>query len=341
MSPEFGRVGSFPIGTSIVALPFTLIGSFFHAADLEIAVATADIIATLSAVVLFLLAGNLGSGILKSLFIAVLFAFGTSQFSTHAGGLWSHNVVVLASLLALFILTSQEKKWVLALPFILFIGYLSRPDFSLVIIAVLAYQAITDKERAIQVAAMLAILMVAFFTWSYLGYGDILPPYYRSSRLGLTDFGEHLMGQMFSPNRGLFVYNPIFLLSIWGGVLAFRRDIPFKWLYRVIAVVCLLFFTAVACFSHWWGGFSFGPRLHAPVYGLLSVLIIPVLNELPRSLIIRRGLVAFVILASAWGFFVHGKAAVRMAVHEWNFTPNNVDHYPERLWDWTDMQIFR
>jgi hypothetical protein len=65
------------------------------------------------------------------------------------------------------------------------------------------------------------------------------------------------------------------------------------------------------------------------------------LNELPRSLIIRRGLVAFVILASAWGFFVHGKAAVRMAVHEWNFTPNNVDHYPERLWDWTDMQIFR
>ena len=51
MSPEFGRVGSFPIGTSIVALPFTLIGSFFHAADLEIAVATADIIATLSAVV--------------------------------------------------------------------------------------------------------------------------------------------------------------------------------------------------------------------------------------------------------------------------------------------------
>ena len=127
-----------------------------------------------------------------------------------------HNVVVLASLLALFILTSQEKKWVLALPFILFIGYLSRPDFSLVIIAVLAYQAITDEERAIQVAAMLAILMVAFFTWSYLGYGDILPPYYRSSRLGLTDFGEHLMGQMFSPNRGLFVYNPIFLLSIWG-----------------------------------------------------------------------------------------------------------------------------
>lgn len=340
-SYQFGLVNNFPIGTSIVALPFTFIGGVFNVSSFDIAVVAANVIAALSVVVLFALAGNLGCGVLKSLFIAGLFALGTSHLSIHAGGLWSHNVIVLLSLLAFYIVTAQTKQWLLALPFVLFLGYLSRPDFSLIILAVIGYLALTDKEKAIQVVAMLTILMAGFFIWSYFGYGDILPPYYRSSRLSLDGFGEHLIGQMFSPNRGLFIFNPIFILSLWGGVIAFRCDIAFKLLYRLIMVACLLFFAAVACFGHWWGGFSVGPRLHAPVLGLLSILLIPALNELPRPLRARRTLVAFTVLATVWGVYVHGRAAIRVSVYNWNHVPVSVDERPERLWDWKDMQIFR
>jgi hypothetical protein len=341
VSHRFGLVNVFPIGVSIVALPFTFIGEILDVPSFDIAVVTANVIAALSVVVLFALAGNLGCGVPKSLFVAGVFAFGTSHLSTHAGGLWSHNVVVLISLLAFYIVTAKTRQWMLVLPFVLFLGYLSRPDFSLVILVVIGYLALKEKEKAIQVTAMLTIFMLGFFIWSYLGYGDILPPYYRSSRLSLDDFGEHLMGQMFSPNRGLFVFNPIFLLSLWGGVIAFRRDIDFKLLYRLIVAVCLLFFAAVACFAHWWGGYSFGPRLHAPVLGLLSILLIPALNELPRHLLARRTLMTFIVLATVWGVYVHGRAAIRMSVHTWNNVPVSVDEHPERVWDWKDMQIFR
>ena len=340
-SDQFGLVNIFPIGVSIVALPFTFIGEIFSVPSFDIAVVAANVIAALSVVVLFALAGNLGCSLPKSLFIAGLFAFGTSHLSIHAGGLWSHNVIVLISLLAFYIVTERTRQWMLVLPFVLFLGYLSRPDFSLIILAVIGYLALKEKEKSIQVAAILTVLMAGFFIWSYLGYGDILPPYYRSSRLSLNGFGEHLIGQMFSPNRGLFIFNPIFLLSIWGGVIAFRRDIDFKLLYRLIVVVCLLFFAAVACFAHWWGGYSFGPRLHAPVLGLLSILLIPALNELPRSLLARRLLMAFIVLATVWGVYVHGRAAIRISVHNWNSTPVSVDEHPERVWSWKDMQIFR
>jgi hypothetical protein len=340
-SDRFGLVNAFPIGVSVVALPFAFIGGLFDVPSFQIAVVAANVFAALSVVVLFALAGNLGCSVPKSLFIAGVFAFATSHLSIHAGGLWSHNVAVLISLLAFYIVTQTTRQWVLALPFLLFLGYLSRPDFSLLILAVIGYLALQDKEKAIQVAAMLAVLMVGFFIWSYLGYGDFLPPYYRSSRLSPDGFGEHLTGQMFSPNRGLFIFNPIFLLSLWGGVIAFRRDVTFKILYRFILVVCLLFFAVVACFAHWWGGYSFGPRLHAPMLGLLTILLIPALNELPQSLLARRALMAFIVLATVWGGYVHIKAAVSMSVHTWNFVPVSVDEHPERIWDWKDMQIFR
>ena len=243
VSDQFGLVNIFPVGVSIVALPFTFIGEILGVPSFDIAVVAANVIAALSVVVLFALAGNLGCTVPKSLFIAGVFAFGTSHLSIHAGGLWSHNVVVLLSLLAFYIVTERTRQWMLVLPFVLFLGVSFQADFSLIILAIIGYLTLKDKEKSIQVTAMLAILMSGFFIWSYVGYGNILPPYYRSSRLSLDGFGEHLIGQMFSPNRGLFIFNPIFLLSIWGGVIAFRRDIAFKLLYRLYsggmpAVLC-------------------------------------------------------------------------------------------------------
>jgi hypothetical protein len=65
------------------------------------------------------------------------------------------------------------------------------------------------------------------------------------------------------------------------------------------------------------------------------------LNELPRSLLARRILIAFIVLATVWGVYVHGRAAIRMSVHNWNNAPVSVDEHPERVWSWKDMQIFR
>ena len=172
---RLGTVNYFPVGTSIVALPFAFVGTMVGASELEIAASAANTIAALSAVVLFMLANNLGGGISKSLFIALLFALGTSQLSIHAGGLWSHNVVVLMSFLTLYVVTLKDRRWILVLPFILFLGYLSRPDFSLIIAATIAYLLIVDREKAIQVIAILSVLVLGFLGYCYASYGSVLP----------------------------------------------------------------------------------------------------------------------------------------------------------------------
>ncbi|MGZ3490555.1 MAG: hypothetical protein ACXU9S_03735, partial [Gemmatimonadaceae bacterium] len=42
-----------------------------------------------------------------------------------------------------------------------------------------------------------------------------------------------------------------------------------------------------------------------------------------------------------FGVFAHGSGATRLAVHDWNDGPPNVDLAPERVWDWRDVQYLR
>ena len=88
--------------------------------------------------------------------------------------------------------------------------------------------------------------------------------------------------------------------------LAWSRRLEFGLLYRTISVVCLTFLVAVACFSHWWGGYSFGPRLHAAILGLLTVLMIPVFHQLPTHRTARIPIMIFIAVAFVWGAAVHG-----------------------------------
>jgi len=183
--------------------------------------------------------------------------------------------------------------------------------------------------------------MVMLMAWSYNGFDALLPPYYRSTRLSVSGFWDHLSGQLFSPSRGLFIYNPILLLSILGSVIVWSKRLEFGSLYRTISVICLTFLIAVACFPHWWGGYSFGPRLHAAIIGLLTVLIIPVFQQLPNYRVARIPLIAFIAGATVWGAAVHGHGVRSHNVNQWNVSPSDVDRFPDRLWDWSDPQFLR
>ncbi len=315
--------------------------NFVDRSDLDIAADVANLVSVLSVVLIFWLAGNLGCSIPVSLTISIIFALATSQFSIHAGALWSHNVTVFTSLLALVIATNKNGRYFIVLPFVLFLGYLSRPDFSLFVIGILFYLYFSKRENAIQVAIILAILMAMLIAWSYNGFEAPLPPYHRSTRLSVSGFWDHLSGQLFSPSRGLFIFNPIFLLSVLGSVIAWSRRLEFGLLYRTISVVCLTFLVAVACFSHWWGGYSFGPRLHAAILGLLTVLMIPVFHQLPTYRTARIPIMIFIAVAFVWGAAVHGHGVRSHNVNHWNASPSDVDRHPERLWDWTDPQFLR
>jgi hypothetical protein len=46
-----------------------------------------------------------------------------------------------------------------------------------------------------------------------------------------------------------------------------------------------------------------------------------------------------VLLALSFG--IHFRGATNWDVHYWNTVPVNVDDYPERVWDWGDIQFLR
>lgn len=86
-----------------------------------------------------------------------------------------------------------------------------------------------------------------------------------------------LYGLLFSPGRSLFVYSPIFLLSIPGAVLWWRKE-------KAVTAVCLLtilgYIFTIALWHRWDGGWTWGSRLLTPTVPLLGILLAPVIERM-------------------------------------------------------------
>lgn len=182
-------------------------------------------------------------------------------------------------------------------------------------------------------------------------YGTLLPPYYRgfpqpTGTVAIRvsqNLSEALVGNLVSPNRGLFVFVPVFVFSVWGIVHAFRSSGRHTALLRALAIVVVAHWVMISSMgSKWWAGWSFGPRNFMDVLPLFVVLLVPAIDafgELPARARAAVGSVAS--LAVAWSLFVAVYGANAMAPHFWSFQPDNIDLHPERLWEWHDMQILR
>jgi hypothetical protein len=145
--------------------------------------------------------------------------------------------------------------------------------------------------------------------------------------------GENVAGVLFSPGRGLLVFQPWVLLL---AMLAWRPareaegyTFPRGWpvfAAGVFACHTLL----IGSWPVWWGGFCYGSRLMAevvPVAGLLAVR--------PAAFLFRtRWGWAVVAAVGLLGFAVHAPCAYYDA-WLWNALPISADAHPERHWDWS------
>jgi hypothetical protein len=174
-----------------------------------------------------------------------------------------------------------------------------------------------------------------------------MPPYFLShaEMLSPQRFGGALLGLLFSPNRGLFVFCPLFLFSLWGGVLALR-DQRFGAPMTLLPAFCAGYVLFVSTFEVWWGGGSYGPRLLAETFPFLTLLLIPVLDSLAAGMRARRrlmpaALIGLLLTAALWSGFAALRGATARGTRDWNGWPRPVDRNPSRLWDRSDLQILR
>ncbi len=192
-----------------------------------------------------------------------------------------------------------------------------------------------EKVVFLCASAMFAVLFVGS---SYEIFGVPLPPYYFSSDMVPLTW-QRILDVLISPGRGLIWFTPSFLV-VCATPLFVRQDKRLRTAsISAVAMLAVAVYT-VARFGHWWGGYSYGPRIFQfalPIGGFLALTLVYALS-LGDSLAMRL-LLGFCVAVAVWEATVHVGGAVSRRGWEWNSTPISVDRAPDRLWDWSDPQF--
>jgi hypothetical protein len=109
-----------------------------------------------------------------------------------------------------------------------------------------------------------------------------------------------IIGQLFSPGRGLIWYAPPALLGLWGWRALRGRD---AWLAGGLLAACAAQLAFYSLRSTWWGNWCWGPRYLMPILPLLAPLAAFGLARAPRAWAI--GLAALGALNAMAGLVVY------------------------------------
>ncbi len=284
----------------------------------------------------------------NSLYLTLIFAFTSSLWSVASRALWSHGPSILfLELAVLGILYAKEKPEII--PYVgvpLSIAYIIRPTNAISLALFSIYILYSNRKcynRILYYCVFTALPLILFVSLNLSIYNSLLPPYFLAERITNISpyFFEALAGNFISPARGLFIFSPILLLSIYGVYLKFKTHTiePFD---LVLIAIVIFHWLAISNFSHWWAGHSYGPRFFLDVTPFIYYYLIPVISHITTMKSPSRNLwIALFIILVAISFFIHLKGATIYEVWEWNGFPINVDEYPSRLWNLTDIQFLR
>lgn len=310
---------------------------------------TAAVIAALASVVIYGI-GRLSLSRPRGLLLVLIFSLGTSMWSTASHALRQHGPLVLMLSIALYLLLAAQKKPKLAqfasLP--LAMAFVIRPTSSIAILFLTVYVFIAYRRYFLRYLIWSALIVIPFLLSNVLTYNHILPPYYLPGRLALfgPTFVEALAGNLISPARGLIVYSPILLFSLYGIYLKIK-DAQFTLLDGALAAIIVLHWLVISSFPHWYGGHSYGPRFFTDVLPFIVYFLIPVLAAVPWPLTWRAvPLTAVFVLLLMASLFTHGRGAVDPAAAlVWNraveHVNEDVDSDPQRVWDYSDPPFLR
>ena len=350
----------FPIGTSLLAVPFLWIAEIIfplrervtfseylsqHPPDqtvFEAEKAIASFIMAATATIIFLIAANSIQAV-RALIVALIFAFGTSAWSVASRGLWQHgpSMLVLSMTLYLFVL-SKEKTWLVQFTaFPIAFAFIIRPTNIISVLIFSVYILLVGRQYSVRYLIWLAVLIVPFLLYNYSIYKMLIPPYYLPGRLGTSPlFLEALAGNLISPARGLLVFSPILLFCLRELVVKPRNTDWWK-LELCLMVILILHWISISMFRHWYGGWSIGPRFFADVLPILAYFLIPAVDRFANFAYpfnVGSGLFWSLVLVS---IFIHFRCATVTAPFHWNSAPVEIDRNPHRLWDWSDIQFLR
>lgn len=335
----------FPIGGTIIPFPLIYIGHIIFEENISlIELLSSKLMFSITVFTFYLLCWIVSKDIKISIILSSIFAFATPNLYILSGALWTHGSAELMIILSLLAPLYGKRKQSDIIPafsaIFLFLGYLARPTVALLAPIVFLYIILTRRRSAVLFIGLGIACLSIFIIWSLIAFGVPLPPYYAASRLSLETFTTALVGQLASPNRGLFIFVPFVLFSIVGMHKAIK-DPNADLIFKLLPIHIVTYAIVLAMFPHWWGGHSYGPRLYTelmPIFAIYLYWVIITLQKEDRAYkpLIFIGIITYCVLVQSFAV-----VDPSYSVHAWNSLPVNVDLAPERIWDWSDMQIFR
>lgn len=300
-------------------------------------------IAAMAAVLMYLIARQYLS-VLKSILLSFVFAFATSMWSTASRALWQHgpSAMFLALALYLTILSRQKESLLIWTGPILGFTYLIRPTNSLAVAFFGLYILINHRKYVRHYGAGVLAVLIPYMAYNWLLYQNIFPPYSYQlfDRLATAKvFAEGLAGTLISPSRGLFIFSPVFLFSIYAFILLVKQKrVSIHSLEITIAGIILTHWIVVSSFEDWGGAWSIGPRYFVEIIPFLVYLLIPLLQGDPLGKPGWRYVFMTTVLIST---LIQFHCSTSIFPWMWNGKPIALVDAPERKWDWGDLQFLR
>lgn len=297
----------------------------------------------LAAVVMYVVA-RLRLHPLGSAATALMFAFSTSMWSTASRALWQHGPSALFLALALYLtlVASHRPFAMFSVGFLLGYAYLIRPTNSLSVIFFGLFL-LVNRRRSVWLYVLGALLvLLPYCAQNWLTYGNLFPPYSYQlfERLGTpAAIGEAIVGTLFSPGRGLFVFTPFLLFAVFAAFRSVHNQaLPFANLDIYLLGILLAHWLTTSLFEDWGGAWSIGPRYFVDVLPYFMYLLIPIFHMRVLASAAARYLFVATVAVST---LVQWHCSVSIYPFMWNGKPKALVEAPERKWDWGDLQFLR
>jgi len=294
---------------------------------------SATLITALSVVVLYWALGALVSPG-WAMMIAAIYAFGTSSWSVSSQALWQHGPSQFFVALLLYCLTRgmTNERFLVYAGFAMTAAAVMRPTNLLLVLPVAVWVVYTHRHLTLRfilfalppAAALLLYNLVYFGTVGGGSGNSVAPTWAFFAQIPLR---EGLAGLLVSPSRGLFVFSPVLLFSLFGFACIWRRGpSPFKALTVGVGLVQKL----VGKWFLRWGGYTWGPRLLADTTPIFSFLLYPLADTLRRHRLLKGVFALFVAVSIG----IHALGAFSYD-GRWD-SAANVGHDDSPLWSWKD-----
>jgi hypothetical protein len=358
-APNGHLTSLFPIGTALVTLP---VYAALYAVERPSDIAApsfegerqrdeklaAAIVAALSAVLIFLCARFAGNAFQAGV-VTLAFALGSETWMIGSQGLWQHGSVNLVLLGMIYALLRARPGWLCAAGVLAGFLPVVRPTAVLFSIAGALFVVLAMGRRSRPFFLGAVVGLAPGLAWNAYFFHSLTGGYAGNLALydgSLRDAGVAFAGLLVSPSRGLAVFTPLVVFSVFGALRAARRSDAAARLLTLLAGAAVVLTLQYAFFRIWVGGHTYGPRFLTDAMAVAALLLVYVVPADPRAYarsnpVARLKIAAFVVLLGA-SIAVQAIGAFSGAAGPlWNTLPLDIARAPDRIWGLADSQIER